>query len=825
MSTKQERRTLPLSGKTQGLLNRARSASTEAPVTAHLLLLLFREDEEAARRLTELGIQEAYLLRSLRTTSEESSGTLERALERARRMAGREGDVVVRPRHLFEAILHDPASAATRSLRGLLGSTSPSSSGRPSLPSPAVETRRKRAAPPATMPPPSPLRRNREPTAPRHEASSSKAPPPSRHEPSPPRARARQRPATHRRHPTARARPLTPPTKPEPASRSHEGAHALDPRRTPWLARCCDDAIQMHEEGCFDPVIGREEQVEQILEILGRRDAPHALIVAPPGAGKSSMLGALAARWADRPDDHATRLLRMRPEALIAGSGVRGALAERFDALSSEAASLAPRVVFFLDDLHTFLGGEGPEEFVSLLETQLAVGSFRMVATMSEAAHGALGARSAALLRRFTPVVLQPTDPEQTETILQALAPRYAVHHGVTFRPDALRAAVELSNRFLGTPAQPARALSVLDQAAARTVRRGEGAVGRFAVAHIVARLARLPAERLLCSDAERLLELRERLGERLVGHEEALDRIAATLRRAAAGFRGDRPMASFLLLGPTGVGKTETARAVADILFDGAMVRLDMAEFSEAHAVARLLGAPPGYIGHEEGGQLTEAVRRKPYQLVLLDEIEKAHPQVWLALLSLLDEGRLTDGRGRTADFRHTVVVMTSNLGAEASSEAPRRPMGFGTGSEEEARGRREAEQALAAARAKLPPELWNRIDATLWFGPLRRAELAAIAAMRLRRLAETVRRHHGVTLRWDPDVLQTLLDAGGWDPKLGARPMRRTIERLVEEPLADALLEGRLARAEEVSLVPSPDGLHLHVRRRRNEAPEAAE
>ncbi len=772
--------TLPLSGRTKGLLNRAERAGPEAPPTAQLLLLLFRKDPDAARTLTEFGIREAHLLQGIRDAREESSGALDRALERARRLARRNGARQVEPHHLLQALAEDPGSAAARILKALKKDVPRRTDSTSSPPRPA-------------MPPPSPLRRTR--------------PPPRPARTSTPRVSAVRRPTP------PRARASASSAKPATVEATHPDPPALDPRRTPVLAQCCEDALHSHHARRVGPVIGRDALLDEILEVLERRDAPHALLVGPSGAGKSAMLDALVARWSEHPPAIETRLLRLRPEALLAGSGVRGALAARFESLSMEAASLAPRVVLFLDDLHLLLGGDGPEEFAALLRARLADGTFRMMATLSEEAHGRLRTRETDLLRRFTPIVVEPTSPERTEDVLTSLAPRYAVHHGVQFHPEAVREAVRLSERFLNEPAQPARALTVLDRAAARAARLGASEVGRAVVAHVVARLARLPTERLLRSDAERLLGLRRKLAERIVGHEAALDRIAATLRRAAAGFRGERPLASFLLLGPTGVGKTEAARAIADVLFDGAMVRLDMAEFAEAHAVARLLGAPPGYVGHDEGGQLTEAVRRRPYQLVLLDEIEKAHPQVWLALLSMLDEGRLTDGRGRTVDFRHTVVVMTSNLGAEPTSSASRRPVGFGATGSGAASSRSDA-SSMKEARAQLPPELWNRIDAPLWFGSLRREEVLDIAAMRLRRLADRLHEVHGVSLRWTPEALRALLDAGGWDPQLGARPMRRAIERYVEEPLADALLEGRLNGAREAVLSVGPEGLRLETR-----------
>jgi ATP-dependent Clp protease ATP-binding subunit ClpC len=327
----------------------------------------------------------------------------------------------------------------------------------------------------------------------------------------------------------------------------------------------------------------------------------------------------------------------------------------------------------------------------------------------------------------------------------------------------------------------------------------------------VIAELAGVPIERLMARDADRLLSLEDHLADRVVGHRAAIERVADTLRKGAAGFRGKRPLGTFLLLGPTGVGKTEMAKAVADVVFPaGAMTRFDMSELSESHAVARLMGSPPGYIGHEEGGQLTESVRARPYQLLLLDEIEKAHPDVLLALLPLLDEGRLTDARGRTVDFTHTIVFMTSNLGASAPVQRGR--IGFGDdGGEERSTG--DGESALAAARAALPPELWNRIDEPLFFGALGEDEVQEIARRMLSQVAGTLAGERGIVLSVDPSALVALCAAGGYDASLGARPMRRTIGRLVESPLASKILAEELSEGDEVVL--RGDGATLRFER----------
>ncbi|HUT77543.1 MAG TPA: AAA family ATPase, partial [Polyangia bacterium] len=393
------------------------------------------------------------------------------------------------------------------------------------------------------------------------------------------------------------------------------------------------------------------------------------------------------------------------------------------------------------------------------------------------------------------------------------IAPAYAAHHQVAFPAPTLAAAVRLSARYVQDRALPDKAVALLDLAGARARRSGAAEVRPEDVAAVLAERLHVPPERLTSSDRQRLLDLEDELATRVVGHRHVLGAIAETLRRNAAGFRSERPIGSFLFLGPTGVGKTETAKALAELLFPGAdsMVRLDMTEFSEPHAVARLLGAPPGYIGHEDGGQLTEAVRRRPYRLVLLDEIEKAHREVIQVLLQVLDDGRLTDGRGRTVSLKNTVIVMTSNLGADLRELAlPRRKVGFGTaGAAEEAQGAPVAERILAAARAALPPELWNRIDEPLVFSPLTSDEVRDIAGLMLEGIAVQLRSEHDVELRATGAAVDALIRCGGFDPELGARPMRRTIQRLVEGPVARLVLGGEVAAGDGILVDGDDDGV----------------
>jgi ATP-dependent Clp protease ATP-binding subunit ClpC len=390
---------------------------------------------------------------------------------------------------------------------------------------------------------------------------------------------------------------------------------------------------------------------------------------------------------------------------------------------------------------------------------------------------------------------------------LERVAPIFERHHDVSFAPEAIAAAVAWTARYVPERALPDKAVGVLDLAGARARRRGEREVGREQVADVLTEMTGVPIERLLETDGERMLRLEELLAVRVVGHGDALSRIAHVLRRNASGFRSHRPIGSFLLLGPTGVGKTETARAIAECLFHSphAMTRLDFSEYAESHAIARLVGAPPGYVGHEAGGQLTEAVRKRPYQVLLLDEIEKAHRDVLEAFLQVFDDGRMTDGRGRTVDFTNVVIVMTSNLGADVARPVARGRIGFGAKEERDAHAY--AEALCGAARAALPPELYNRIDEVLAFAPLGRREVAEVARRMLRALGQELEAARGVRLDVSDAAIDALLDGGGFDAELGARPMRRAIGRLVEAPIAEMVLRGELERGD-VALVDVESG-----------------
>ena len=571
----------------------------------------------------------------------------------------------------------------------------------------------------------------------------------------------------------------------------------LDPKKFPTLATFGIQLSVMAARGQLDPVIGRQREIEQLLDVLAKRQGNNPVLVGHAGVGKTSVVRGLALYLANHKapaalDDRI--IVEISIPELLAGTGVRGALAQRMVALHQEVKRAAGRVVVFFDEIHQLFTGDAAEELGGELKLALARGELPCIgATTFEGYQRSIDV-DPALARRFTVVEVEESSPKDARVLLEAVAEKLGQHHGVDYEADALDDCVRWTVRYLPGRQLPDKAVSVLDLAGARVHRRLGYTVTRQAVAEVVASLADMPVDRLTESDAERFLKLEQLVGEKVVGHLPSIQKIANILRRNAAGLGSGRPLGTFLLLGPTGVGKTETAKALAATLFhsENAMTRVDMAEYSEAHSVARLIGSPPGYVGHDAGGQLTEAVRRRPYQIVLLDEIEKAHQDVLQSFLSLFDEGRMTDGRGRTVDFTNTVILMTSNLGSEHTAARTRRRVGFGA--EQEVPSQRQAEAGVtAAARDRLSPELYNRIDEILVFEPLSRQEVREVTRRLLARTAEALKDRQ-IELRLADDALDWLLDNGGFDVTLGARPMKRTVARFVEAPLAEQILSGAL-------------------------------
>jgi len=610
-----------------------------------------------------------------------------------------------------------------------------------------------------------------------------------------------------------------PEPRPGPEPARPQARWALDPREYPWLSTYARNLTALAAEGKLDAAVGRERETDELLDILGKRRANNPVLVGEPGVGKTAIVEGLAQRMLG--DDRL--LLQLDVSALVAGTQLRGSFSERLIGIKDEVKRADGRVVVFIDELHMLIGagaaGEGPQDGANELKAALARGEFPCVGATTHDEFGKHIQGDPALERRFVPVLVREPSPADTARILRGAAPQYEAHHQVSFLPEALEAAAHLSARYVRDRYLPDKAFAAIDLAGSRARREGQAEVSRDDVARAVARMAGLPEERLLQPDGERFLNLEHRLAGRIVGHERIISAVARAVRRNYAGFAAQRPLASFLFCGPSGVGKTETARALADELFDGALVRIDLSEYAEPHTAARLVGAPPGYVGYGEGGQLTEAVRRQPACVVLLDEAEKAHLAVLQLLLQVLDEGQLTDGRGRRIDFSGAVVILTSNVGAGALTGEPARPMGFAQPVDASLERTQppqpddhpRALKALELARGTFPPELWGRLDEKLVFAPLARGEVARIAELLLADSSRRLWHERRIAFRSGPGLVEHLIASGGYQAALGARPMRQVIQRIVESPLADEILAGRVKSGETLLARAGPSGVEF--------------
>jgi len=629
------------------------------------------------------------------------------------------------------------------------------------------------------------------------------------------------------------------------------------------LARFTVDLTQLAREKKLMPVVDREKEIRRVIQILSRRTKNNPVLIGDPGVGKTAVVEGLAQRIVEGKVPlflRNVRVLKLDMGRLVAGTRFRGDFEERLKRLLDELKRKKGEVILFIDEVHTVVGAgaaEGALDAANIMKPELTTGEIQIIGATTVEEYRKYIEKDRALERRFQPVIVEEPTVEQTIEILKGLRKVFEEHHHVKITDDALEAAAKLSARYITNRFLPDKAVDLIDEAAAyvrlessypseellkleeeiknledkindavvkgeyeeaaklkvelqklkneyeeksKKQEKVEPVVDENVVAKIVEQWTGIPVSRIMESEREKLLKLEEFIHQRLVNQEEAVKIVARTIRRARVGIKNPRrPIGVFLFLGPTGVGKTELARTLADVLFgsEDAMIRLDMSEYMEKHSVARLIGAPPGYVGYEEGGQLTEAVRKRPYSVILLDEIEKAHPDVFNILLQVFEDGRLTDGKGNTVDFRNTIIIMTSNIGSEKILEMSENSV------------RIEIEKEL---RNTFKPEFLNRIDAIVYFKPLTMEEVKKIVEIMVRQLQEILKEKN-ISIELTERAKEYLAEAG-YVPSLGARPLRRIIELELESMIADKILEGEIKEGDRVLVDADEYGLKIERR-----------
>lgn len=648
---------------------------------------------------------------------------------------------------------------------------------------------------------------------------------------------------------------------------------------TPTLDEFGVDLTKLAAEGKLDPVIGREKEIERVIEILSRRTKNNPVLIGDPGVGKTAIVEGLAQKIVagEVPEVLKNkRIVQLNMANIVAGTKYRGEFEERMRRILKELEN-AKDVILFIDELHTIVGAgaaEGAIDAGNILKPALARGDIQVIGATTLDEYRKHIEKDAALERRFQPVMVAEPSEEETKQILQGLRDRYEAHHRVKISDEAIEAAAKLSSRYIKDRFLPDKAIDLIDEASAKVRLRstfepesvkkleqeleevvkekeeavkkqefekaahlrdkekelkakleeerkkwaeekgkGEPVVTAEDIAEVVSRWTGIPVTKLQEEEADKLTRMEELIHRRLINQEEAVKAVCRAIRRARAGLKDPkRPIGSFLFLGPTGVGKTELARALAEFLFgtEDAMIRLDMSEYMEKHSVARLIGAPPGYVGYEEGGQLTEAVRRRPYSVILFDEIEKAHQDVFNILLQILEDGRLTDGKGRTVDFRNTVVIMTSNVGAEYIRSQS--SLGFTKTEEEDFE--RIKERIMDAVKRTFRPEFINRLDEIIVFKMLKQDEIKKIVDLLIGKVNERLKEQ-----KMEIEVTERAKDflvKVGYDPIYGARPLRRAIQRHIEDPISESILKGEFKEGDRIVVDADEEGKELKLFRK---------
>ncbi len=561
------------------------------------------------------------------------------------------------------------------------------------------------------------------------------------------------------------------------------------------------DLTKQAEQGLLDPVVGREVEIERVIQILSRRKKNNPILIGEPGVGKSAIVEGLALRIIDNNEAGALRgkrIVTLDIASMVAGTTYRGQFEERMKQVLTELQT-HPEIILFVDEIHTLIGAgnaSGSLDAANILKPALARGEVQCIGATTTAEYAKSIEKDGALERRFQKVQVRPTTSEETIHILERLSDHYATYHHVIYTEEVIRTCVSLSERYLTDRAFPDKAIDVMDEVGARSHARQQaiGSADEEAytittddVANVVSMMSGVPVQRVATAENERLRTMGETLRRKVIGQDKAVDTVVRAIQRSRLGLRDPkRPIGTFFFLGQTGVGKTYLAQCLAEEMFGSkdALIRFDMSEYMEKHTVSLLVGAPPGYVAHEDGGKLTEAVRRKPYSIVLFDEIEKAHPDIFNVLLQVLDEGRLTDRQGHIVDFRNTIIVLTSNVGTRQLQEFGA-GIGFGAAEMDQKRAH---DMLLKALQKQFPPEFVNRIDNVITFEPLNRETIAQIVRIEVGLLQQRLRAQ-GHQLSVSPEATKQLVEKS-FDSKNGARPVKRAVQTYLEDPLTDILL-----------------------------------